>query len=325
MFKTIATGLMVIAMLPATAFAQTDRWQNQDWKTDFSGTSIDVGEIIDVIGKDNIPAIDNPQFKPASEETGIPGQEPVVAFEHNGVARAYPIRYLMWHEIVNDVVGGLPVAVTYCPLCNTSIVFERTLDGEPVTFGTTGKLRHSDLIMYDRGEENWWQQFNGEAIVGARAGDKLNALPSFLISFDLYRERYPDGEILLPDARRASSSGVNPYQGYDSTPIPFLFRGDLPTDIEAMMRVAFVQDPQPIAVTLPYLQENAPVQIDGLEFRWSAGQTSALDTGRISEGRDVGNIEVYKLVPGGEPEPVVYTVTFAFAARAFMPDLDIIQ
>lgn len=318
MLKTVAAAATILALLLTPALAQ-------GWKTDLSKTTIDMSEIVNVIGKDNIPAIDDPKFKPASEETTIPGQEPVVAFEHNGVARAYPIRYLMWHEIVNDVVGGLPVAVTYCPLCNTSIVFERTLDGEPVTFGTTGKLRHSDLIMYDRGEENWWQQFNGEAIVGARAGEKLRAIPSFLISFDLYRERFPDGEVLLPDARRASSAGVNPYQRYDSTPVPFLFRGDLPTDIEAMMRVAFVQEPSVVAVTLPYLQENAPVQIDGLEFRWSEGQSSALDTGRIADGRDVGNIEVYRLVEGGEPEPVVYTVTFAFAARAFMPELDIIQ
>lgn len=325
MFRIFAAIVLMAFALHASAFAQGARWSNQSWDTDFSSSTIDLGEVIDVIGKDNIPSIDDPQFRPAREEAVIPGQEPVVAFAHNGVARAYPLRYLMWHEIVNDVVGGLPVAVTYCPLCNTSIVFERTIDGEVVTFGTTGKLRHSDLIMYDRTEENWWQQFNGEAIVGVRAGEKLKALPSFLISFDLFNERFPDGEVMLADSRRAGSSGTNPYQGYDGSKFPFLFRGDLPTDIEPMMRIAFVQDPTPIAVTLPYLQKNAPVEIGGLEFRWEAGQSSALDTARIADGRDVGNIEVYRLMPGGEPEPIVYTVTFAFAARAFLPDLEITQ
>jgi hypothetical protein len=179
--------------------------------------------------------------------------------------------------------------------------------------------------MYDRKEHNWWQQFNGEAIVGARAGEKLKALPSFLISFDIFKQRYPDGEVLLADSRRASQAGINPYTSYDSSSVPFLFRGELPKDIEAMMRIAFVETPEPIAVTLPFLEKNAPYTVNGLEFRWQAGQASALDTSRIAEGRDVGNIEVYRSVPGGEPEPVPYTVTFAFAARAFIPELEIVQ
>ena len=324
MIKTFITALIGILALSTVAFAQVERWSREGWSTDFSKSTIELGEIGDVIARDAIPSIDAPQFQPASAETAIPGQEPVVAFAHNGVARAYPLRYLMWHEIVNDTIGGLPVAVTYCPLCNTSVVFERTIDGEVVTFGTSGKLRHSDLIMYDRKEENWWQQFNGEAIVGSRAGEKLTALPSFLISFDLFKQRYPDGEILLPDPRRASQAGFNPYERYDSNP-PFLFRGELPTDIEPMARVAFVETPRPVAVSLSFLQKNAPYQVDGLEFRWEAGQASALDSSRIADGRDVGNIEVYRVNADGAAEPVVYTVTFAFAARAFMPELEIVQ
>ena len=325
MFRKMMLVALAIMAFQTHSFAQAERWEHQNWNTDFSKTIIDLREIIDVIAADAIPSIDDPKFKPAREEKTIPGNEPVVAFSHNGVDRAYPLRYLMWHEIVNDTVGGLPVAVTYCPLCNTSIVFERTLDGEEVTFGTTGKLRHSDLVMYDRKEQNWWQQFNGEALVGARAGAKLRALPSFLISFNLFNERYPDGEVLLADARRNSRSGVNPYVRYDGNQFPFLFRGALPTDIEPMMRIAFVQDPQPIAMTLPYLEKNAPVRINDLEFRWRAGQASALDTARIADGKDVGNIEVYRILADGTAQPVVYMVTFAFAARAFMPDLDIVQ
>ena len=322
----LLAALMAIIPAISPSLAQEFGRPLEKWETDFSRTTIDLSEVIDVIGPDQIPSIDAPTFLPVAEENKIPRNEPVIAFSHNGVSRAYPLRILMWHEIVNDTIGGLDVAVTFCPLCNTSIVFERTLDGEAVTFGTTGKLRNSDLVMYDRKEQNWWQQFNGEAIVGKRAGEKLKAFPSFLISMDLFRQRYPDGEVLQPDPRRARAVGQNPYVNYDEiSSIPFLFRGELPTDIEPMMRIAYVDiGDKPVAVTLPYLRKNAPVRIGPLEFRWSAGQASALDTRKISEGADVGNIEVYR-VDGEEPEPVLYTVTFAFAARAFKPDLEIVQ
>lgn len=324
MFTKILMAVGLMGALATSATAQEPFWSN-NWKTDFDKTTIDLGEVVDVIGKDNIPAIDTPEFKAAADEDRIPGNEPVVSLAIDGKARAYPLRYLMWHEIVNDTLAGVPVAVTYCPLCNTALVFERTLDGNEVTFGTSGKLRHSDLIMYDRGEENWWQQFNGEAIAGARAGQKLKAIPSSLISFDMYRARFPDGEVLLPAANRASQAGRNPYERYDSAAFPFLFRGELPKDIDAMMRVAFVQEPEPFAVTLPYLQQNAPVRVGDFELTWEAGQASALDSGRISDGRDVGSIEVFKVLENGAKEPVVYTVTFAFAARAFLPELKITQ
>lgn len=325
MLRQVVLALLVIVLMSPGAAAQGARWSGAIWETDFSRATVPLDEIVDVIGKDNIPSIDDPAFKPAAEETRIPGNEPVVALAHGGVARAYPIRYLMWHEIVNDTIAGTPVAVTYCPLCNTAIVFERVLDGTPVTFGTTGKLRHSDLIMYDRREENWWQQFTGEAIVGKRAGQKLDKLPSAMISFDQFRQRHPEGAVLLPDPRRGRQAGTNPYVGYDTNAFPFLFEGELPEDIDPMMRVALVQEPGPVAVTLPYLQKNAPVTIKGLEFRWQAGQASALETRMISEGRDVGTIEVFRADGGDAPEPVAHTVTFAFAARAFMPDLDIVQ
>jgi len=317
-------SIVLWAGLTLPAFAQAERWAHESWRTDFSSSTVPFAEIVDVIPRDAIPSIDAPEFLPAGA-SAIPGNEPVVAFELNGDARAYPLRILMWHEIVNDVVGGRPVAVTYCPLCNTSVVFDRRLDGEAVTFGTTGKLRHSDLIMYDRGGHSWWQQFNGEAIVGARAGGKLDALPSALISLDMFRARWPEGRILVADPRRAGNSGANPYVRYDSTPIPFLFRGELPTDIEPMMRVALVQEPEAVAVTLPYLREHAPFRLGDLEFHWQAGQSSALDAARIADGRDVGTIEVFRRGPDGGLEPVVYTVTFAFAARAFLPGLAIIQ
>lgn len=300
------------------------RWGVEGWPTDFSRSTVEFKEILSVLGPDNIPAIDDPEFAPVTADA-IPGNEPVIALEIAGDARAYPIRILMWHEIVNDTVGGVPVAVTYCPLCNTSVVFERTLDGAPVTFGTTGKLRFSDLVMYDRAGFNWWQQFTGEAIVGERAGEQLAIVPSRLISYAAFLAAYPDGRALQPHPSRPGGSGTNPYADYDTSVRPFLFDGTLPDDIEPMARVVLVQgETPPVGVAVAHLRDHQPLRVGSLEFRWAAGQASALDTPLIAEGRDIGNIEVVRLTEGGE-EPVVHEVTFGFAAKAFYPDLEIIQ
>ena len=154
------------------------------WKTDFSRHLVPYGEILSGgPPKDGIPPIDDPKLiAPQDADKWLEGQEPVIAIEINGDARAYPLQILTWHEIVSDVVGGVPVAVTFCPLCNAAIVFDARLDGVTYDFGTTGKLRNSDLIMYDRQTESWWQQFPGEAIIGELASKKLTFLPAFIIS-----------------------------------------------------------------------------------------------------------------------------------------------
>ncbi|WP_299346630.1 DUF3179 domain-containing protein [uncultured Maritalea sp.] len=296
-------------------------WLSEGWSTDFSRATIPFWDVTDVIGRDNIPWIDDPQFEEVSNNIIIPGNEPVIGFEINGDARAYPLRIMMWHEIVNDFVGNVPVAVTFCPLCNTSIVFDRKIEGEVATFGTSGKLRNSDLIMYDRTTQSWWQQFDGNALAGIHAGKKLKAYPSRLMSLDLFKQEYPEGQMLLPDPRRISQLGRNPYAGYDSTFKPFLFRGEMPEDINGMVRVILVQGEKPFAIALPKLSKDGKFEKDGLYFSWSAGQASALDTVQISRGRDVGNIKVVD----ENGNPVVHEITFAFAARAFLPDLEIIQ
>ena len=132
-----------------------------DWKTDFSLHSVPYSEILSGgPPRDGIPPIDNPEFTTFDDANEWLGdQEPVIIFKINGDVRAYPLQILTWHEIVNDVVGGVPVAVTFCPLCNAAITFDRTLDGVVHDFGTSGRLRNSDLIMWDRQTESWWQQF----------------------------------------------------------------------------------------------------------------------------------------------------------------------
>ena len=126
------------------------------WETDFSRHTVPYGEILSGgPPRDGIPPIDDPRFTtPEDASKWLGDQEPVIAFELNDDARAYPLQILTWHEIVNDVVGGVPVSATFCPLCNAAIVFDRRLDGVVYDFGTSGKLRKSDLIMWDRQTES---------------------------------------------------------------------------------------------------------------------------------------------------------------------------
>jgi hypothetical protein len=138
-------ALAALSLLASSilAHASPAAWQSEGWtRTDFSKTTIDLGEIISGgPPKDGIPSIDAPAFKSVDRVEDLAPQEPVIGLQINGDARAYPLRLLIWHEIANDIVGGVPVAVTYCPLCNAAIVFDRRNAGSTLTFGTTGKLR----------------------------------------------------------------------------------------------------------------------------------------------------------------------------------------
>jgi hypothetical protein len=222
----------------------------------------------------------------------------------------------MWHEIVNDTVGGVPVAVTYCPLCNSAVVFDRRLGGRVLDFGTTGKLRHSDLVMYDRQTESWWQQFLGEAIVGELTGARLDMLPARVESWERLSARAPDAKVLVPKDGRLRPYGLNPYEGYDGRDAPVLYRGELPTEVAPLSRVVVVGDE---AWSFDLLRRNGTLTHGDLVLTWEPGQNSALDSSVIDEGRDVGNVVVQRRASAGL-EDAVYDVSFAFAFRAFYPD-----
>jgi hypothetical protein len=320
---TVPAGVAVVAVLAllltltTTALAGPATWRYEWPNTDFNKSSVDLDEIFSGgPPKDGIPSIDDPVFRPVGETTDLGPKEPVIGLVIAGDARAYPLRILTWHEIVNDVVGGVPVAVTYCPLCNSAIVFDRRVAGEATEFGTTGKLRNSDLVMYDRATESWWQQFLGEAIAGERTGTKLRFIPARLESWQRFAARHPDGKVLVPNNPNLRSYGLNPYAGYDSSPRPFLYRGEMPEGIEPMARVIRVDDQ---AWSLELLRSAERVESGDLVLTWEAGQNSALDSRRIDEGRDVGNVTVARQ-SGTQSEDVPYDVTFAFVFHAFYPD-----
>ena len=221
-------GPLASASASAQFLSDKREWPN----TDFDNRVVELSEIQSGgVPKDGIPAIDDPEFVSADVAMQwLDENEPVIVLEILGKARAYPLQILIWHEIVNDVVNGKPVAVTFCPLCNASIVFNRNLDGEILDFGTTGRLRNSDLVMYDRQTESWWQQITGRGIVGIYAGVRLTRLPSQITSFREFTEAYPNSEVLSRDTGFSRRYGVNPYRGYDDINNSPFFRVDLDDD-----------------------------------------------------------------------------------------------
>ena len=232
--------------------------------------------------------------------------EPVISFEVDGDARAYPLQILTWHEIVNDVVGGVPVTVTFCPLCNSAIVFDRRLEGVVYDFGVSGNLRNSDPIMWDRQTESWWQQFTGEGIVGVLAGKKLTLLPSSIISWEDFKAANPEGKVLSRDTGFRRNYGQNPYAGYDRVDNPpFLFEGDLDGRLLPKERVAAVTIGD-VDAAFPFLLQdkervvNYTVNGQELVVFFKPGTTSALDGSLIETSKDVGATGVFDLNLDGQ-------------------------
>ncbi|MFB6241045.1 MAG: DUF3179 domain-containing protein [Gemmatimonadota bacterium] len=275
-----------------------------EWKTDFSRITVPPGEIVSGgPPKDGIPSIDDPEFQsPDEADDWLEASDPVMVVDLNGEVKAYPLRILVMHEIVNDRVGGTPVAVTYCPLCNTALVFDRRIEGTGVVeFGTTGRLRHSDLVMYDRTTGTWWQQASGEGIVGRHAGHTLDFLSSNTFSWGRVKELYPDVRVLSRETGYDRDYSRSPYPGYDSPdgrPIGRFVSGPTDGRLRPMQRVVAVRtDDGGWAVPYSSLRDrrvvNAEVAGRPLVVFWAPGASSPLDEPRISRGRDVGQTAVY--------------------------------
>jgi hypothetical protein len=289
--------------------------------------------------KDGIPSIDAPRFVSVDDARGwVAGREPVLVVEERVAAgggrsltrlgagnaesaaaaaggdtagrgntargdatavHIYPLQILTWHEIVNDVVGEIPVAVTYCPLCNTGIAFDRRHGGEVLDFGTTGRLRFSNLLMYDRQTESWWQQASGAGVIGHFAGTRLRMVPVMMLSFAEAGGIWPDARVLSRETGFSRAYGANPYVGYDSSERPFLFRG--PTingAFNPLDRVVSISiDGESAAVAFRELRETplATLEVAGESFFviWEAGTASALDAGSIAESDDVGSANAF--------------------------------
>ena len=314
----IRTFIIVCSLFASAnaSLASPEFWRFEWPETDFDVTTVESWTEIISGGpsKDGIPAIDNPQFIEAKDETRIAGTEPVITVVLDGEkARAYPIRYLTWHEIVNDRIGDRPVTITFCPLCNSGITFDGRTEYGELTFGVSGKLRNSDMVMYDRQTESWWQQAIGEAIVGELTGTQLSTLPTWMESWDHFLASYPDGLVMAEPAFRRKY-GANPYVGYDSSRRPFLYSGEEPPHgIPPLARVVRVGD---TAWPLTRLAKEGTISEADVVLSWKSGQASALDQRDIGSGRDIGSVRVRDMAGNDVPHDVL----FAFAFHAFWPE-----
>jgi hypothetical protein len=257
-------------------------------------------------GKDGIPSIDEPVFESIDAARAWLGdRSPVISLQVGGEARAYPLAVLMWHEIVNDTIGGVPVVVTFCPLCNTALVFEREFDGVVHDFGTTGNLRYSDLVMYDRQTESWWQQATGGAIVGELTGAQLTFIPAQIVSLADFAAANSQGTVLSRETGYSRDYGRNPYVGYDTVDQnPFLFEGVVDGRLAPKERVVTIGDGAG-ALALPYSELRkigaAAVELAGVPavVLWVPGTASALGEADIDTGADIGATGVFRPVANG--------------------------
>jgi hypothetical protein len=259
-------------------------------------------------GKDGFRALDDPQFISHEEANRlIDPQAPVISLEVNGEVRAYPIDILIWHEIVNDVVGGVPVTVTFCPLCNTSITFDRRVDGEARLFGVSGLLRVNDLVVFDRTNESFWQQITGEAIVGDDTGKRLKMLPSQIVSWAEFDVAHPDAVVLSRITGYAYRYGEQPYSGYDRIGSSTIFPLDEEVDdrLDGKERVLTVLvDGDAVAFPFAELSIHVVMETDvagqPVVAFWQSGAVSALDQTFIIGSRNVGAAGAFSPFLDGE-------------------------
>ena len=290
----------------------------------------------------------------------IEPQEPVIVFSLNGETRVYPLQILTWHEIVNDTVGGVPVAVTFCPLCNSALAFDRRLpltteqqaevsemnpeaaptepdeafleayrvQGEaadvtallPVTFGVSGTLYNSNLLMFDTATSTLWSQLLGVGSVGTLSGTQLLRYPAQIVSFAEVRAAAPEAPVLSRDTGFARRYGQNPYVGYDDADSPaFLFAGTPDGRLAPKARVVSIDAPaEAVAYPLETLSEagvvNDRIGNTPVTLFWQAGTTSALDAASIAASRDVGAVGVFERTLDGR------NLTFQADGDAFVDE-----
>ena len=272
--------------------------------------------------------------------------EPVIAFRVGDEAKAYPLQILTWHEIVNDYVGGVPVAVTFCPLCNSALAFDRRIPvseaelselislntaitasdldqtfldtyaaqggdaalagGIEVSFGVSGALYNSNMLMFDNATSTLWSQLLGVGSVGALTDTRLLRYPAQIVSFAEFRSAYPDAPVLSKDTGFSRDYGTNPYVGYDDVDSPaFLFQGETDGRLPPKARVISVETPaEDVAYPFEILSEaeviNDTIGDLPVTLFWQEGTASALDSARISEGEDIGAVGIFSRELKGE-------------------------
>lgn len=310
-FYTMNT-LKKILLLSLTAFsALTVLAQNNpkgldiEWQTDTSKREIPLSELTILLVPDGIPPIDKPTYWSVGKAKDFYfDHEPAVVLEINGKAKAFPLSVLNYHEIVNDHIGDTNFSVTFCPLCHSGLIFNRDLthSGKKyrLDFGPSGILRTSNLVMWDRQTESWWQQITGKALVGELAGAELGYIPSLLISLEEFYQAYPEGVVLSNKTGHERNYTQNPYVGYDNPDKkqPRLFKGEVDSRLPAMERIIDIKVNGKYKVyPLPVIQEkeviNDEFQKQKVVVFCSSKTVSVLDKKEIEKSRKVGSVTVF--------------------------------
>jgi len=279
----------------------SEQFSRAGWRTDFSRHSVALSEFASGgPSRDGIAPIDRPRFEaPAQAARWLDAREPVLVVEVDEHVRAYPHRILIWHEIVNDTLAGRPIAVTYCPLCNSAVVFDRRVSGRTLRLGTTGNLRGSDLVMWDDATESWWQQLTGEAVVGELTGAHLHAIPAQTLSFAEFRSHHPGGEVLSRNTGHDRDYGRNPYERYDQPDDePALLGRKADRRLPPKERVvAIIRGRSAAVIPFSRLARDPVVEVEiageHLVVVFTAGVRSALDAPNIRDSRDVGTAAAF--------------------------------
>jgi len=193
-------------------------FKNKGLNTNTAKASIPLDNVLDGgPGKDGIPALTNPKFVSIKEaEKDVDDEINGLVVSAGDTVKFYPYSILVWHEIANDVVGGKPLVVTFCPLCGSAIVFNAEINGKTELFGVSGKLHESNLLMYDLSTESLWSQSIGTAVVGDRTGEKLTLYPSQVLSFKTVKRKWPNAQVLSVDTGFSRNYDFYPYGDYDS-------------------------------------------------------------------------------------------------------------
>lgn len=318
-YRSASLAVLLSMMTSIPAMSQFNNPKNLEftWKTDTSIASVDLSEITLVLPKGTFPKINYPAFLEKNE--GLDAffiREPVIAVDINGKAKAYPLAMLTIHEISNDLLNGVPILATFCPLCNAGVVFDRRIPTEAgaqvLEFEVSGMLRKSDMVMLDTESESLWQQFMGEAIVGRHTGIFLKVIPSLIISVEEFFERYPEGQILSPypgQGEQEQAYGTNPYVGYDNpdaSPYERYFASaDVDPRLPAMERVIDIEVKGNYKI-YPFKEvaRKGVVQDRFQDYEvvlFHGGKSvSVLDAKQISKSRTIGSVTVFHPVIDGQ-------------------------
>ena len=306
------TGLLFILLFANSLFAQIQNPRNVEYvfKTDTTKSIIDLSEIILVLPRRTFPIIDTPAF--VKKEKGLEmfiNTEPVIAVEINGKAKAYTMNMFSSHELSNDVLAGVPILPSYCPLCNSAVVYDRrlTVNGKEkvLAFEVSGMLRHSGMVIFDTETESWWQQSMGESIVGELAGEQLKIIPSLILSVEEFFANYPDGQILSKETGHTKSMeryGKNFYRMYDSIgnlPYARFFKAaEVDSRLPAMERLIDIQDGEfskiyPFSILKKKEVLNDTFKSKNIVIFFQDGATSHLDNYDLSLAREIGTATAF--------------------------------